>query len=225
MDRKRFLKRAAAVPLVAMIPPSAFAEDSPMGFLPSEMHEIPKIPYPSSLSIENVVVIGFKNAILGYQHVYPTLARAIENMSPAISTKIEWFVLSRRGGNFMGETEFNYTQIIRTPFSQTSTELASKLYSKGDRFAKLRLERLHQHLADVEHTLRYGKRSEGYSGHFSDGTLIRSPLRTCGGLCEFKPGKPKLRVLRDLVLLQNRQPMDADLYSEEFLSEFSLQVS
>ncbi len=64
--------------------------------------------------------------------------------------------------------------------------------------------------------LVHGKRGERVYGSL--------PIRTCGGINEFGPGKPCLVVLRDLVLLTNRQRPDIDVYEEEFLSEFSLQV-
>lgn len=218
MDRKKFLKRAAAVPLVAVIPPSAFAEASPMPVMPPEMFTPLPAAFIHRVGGENVIEIGYRNAILGYEHVYPTLARAIERMDAALSTKIEWLLPNPT------RAEYNYTQILRTPFSITGTERALS-YDGDANLRKLRLEQLHRHLADAEKTVRFGKRSIRYSGHFSDGQLIRTPLHTCGGICEFKAGRPSLMVLRDLVLLQNRQMNDSDTYAEEFLSEFSLRVT
>lgn len=211
MDRLTFLKRAAVVPLVAIIPARAFAQGAP---LPKEV-----IP-PSTLKVyrgvtelvgnDRVIHIGFKEAIQGYEHEYPTLAKAVDGWDGrrAHSTKIEWLQENRKGKLY---AEHNFQQIIRVPFTVSGTGMSRY----GDQLLrKLRLEALHQHLQQVEYVLVNGKRERDFE-------KMRS---TCGGIGCFGAGRLALSPLRDLVLLTNRQAMDVDGYTEEFLSEISLQV-
>lgn len=211
MDRKSFLRlgiAAAFTPLIGFprAPAPAYAEGSKLA---------KPLPAMVPLGNDRVIAIGYANAVYGYEHVYPTLARAVKNMQPAMSTMIEW-VDSR------GKAEFNYAQIVRTPFGATGTEMSRHHYT--DRFETFirgqRKDALHSHLADVEQTLLNGKRLDTkMSGRYP------IPIRLCGGVNCFKPGNLSLRPLRDLVLLTSRQAMDEDRYTEEYLGEFSLQVS
>lgn len=214
MDRRQFLRLgafAAVAPLVARIPAPAFAQGAtlpkPLPNVSSSLFE----PLQSQQRIE----IGYRNAIQGYEHVYPTLAEAVGNWDGkrAMSTKIEWLRENRKGKRFV---EHNFQQIIRTPYGITGTERAVSHHGHEAMLTVLRKENLHQHLAAVELTLKSGVRSHDLNGP--------CPRSTCGGASQYKPGPLRLRPLRDLVLLTSRQAMDYDGYTEEFLGEISLQV-
>lgn len=228
MNRRSFFARAAGVislPWIAKIPSSAYAESdvAPLVIPPPETFDL--------FSKGRVIDIGFKNAIKGYEHIYPTLAKSIQRMEMGFQTEIRW---SR---NINGTSlHHNFMQITRTPFGISNTERSSRDYSDA-RLMKLRKEQLHQHLFDVENTLRNGNPSERWRGYVEERASVKPmakyptykainsvPIRTCGGVRAYPPGVPCLVVLRDLSLLTGRQPNDADMYQEEFLSEFTLRV-
>src|SRR3954471_12059614 len=84
MDRKKFLQAsvfAATLPFLPKgwlpAPPPAFKEGS--GPLKSTVLTTGLTPFAGNRVIE----IGFANAIMGYEYLYPTLAKAVENMRRA----------------------------------------------------------------------------------------------------------------------------------------------
>lgn len=75
--------------------------------------------------------------------------------------------------------KFNYTQIVRTPFAVTGTEMASENYSGPDR-PRLRAEKAIEHKIDLERTALFGERNLFTTGD-SDATT-NNPRRYTGGL-------------------------------------------
>jgi hypothetical protein len=237
MDRKKFLQASFVVATLPFLPkgwllapPPAFKQGS------GPLKPILNTGIDLLDSSQRVIEIGFANAIMGYEHLYPTLAKAVENMSPAKSTiviwddqgnDVEWWKHRPRpyepydAGVYVdrlirkSKGKYNYQQIIRTPFGMTNTEMSSTRYGPVSPIVQLRRSALHQHLGDVENTLRFGKRSR----------KVARPWSSCGGVECFGAGRLALRPIRDLVLITNRQANDEDHYTEEFLSEFTLQVS
>lgn len=136
---------------------------------------------------------------------YPLLQIAAENGHMAGSCKVDWLVDGPDGR----ETWVNFTQILRTPFTPDE---------HGERALYTALEK---HLRDAENVLWYGIPSYNAKG--------RSPVGSCGGALHYLKRNPlradrfALRVLQDMVLLQDRQTRDSAPVGE-FLSEFSLEV-
>jgi hypothetical protein len=170
---------------------------------------------PTCGSTRKAIGLGYAAAVAGREDVFPLLARALRDADSALSTRIEWVA---NGGTF-----FNWTQIIRTPFGMSGTELTLRDYTATD-WDDVEDEALALHLHSVEQTLRYGKRAtdHGPSGE---------PLRKMGGVIEFLGREPRdedtirLRILRDLTLLPNRHMPDRDGVEHEWLGEISLQVT
>lgn len=206
MDRKTFLIRAAAVPIVASIPPSAYVEGGRAGVT------LPALRVQGTKAIH----IGYKQAVTGYEYVYPTLYAATRNMEQATNIKIEW---DRDGRHYK-----NYLQIFRNPYSVSQTELSSRQYGGDSLLRRVRLESFHQHLADVEKALVNGVGDlydEFSIGHFRYSTLTGTKeLFRYGRI----PRKISLYCLRDLCLIPDRQANDFDGYTEEFLGEITLKV-
>ena len=156
--------------------------------------------------------IGFADAISKFKldtDEFPVLVRALKDVVEAKNPKIEWLL----GGSAI---DYNYCQIIRTPFGASNAEMATTKYGQDPLdWAK---DALIEHLRSVEEVLIYGKPTvEGYR-------------RTCGGVLHYLGRLPKpedvvrLRPLRDLALLQNVQAPDYDGVKHEWISEISLQA-
>lgn len=236
MDRKKFIQASALAVSLPFLPkgwlpapPPAFKQGS--GPLKPTVLTTGLTPFAGNRVIE----IGFANAIMGYEYLYPTLAKAVENIRLANNIVVIWddqgndvqwknggrpyepYGNADRVGRMIRKSKgkYNFQQIIRTPFGLTGTEASTYRYGADSPLVQLRKSALHQHLRDVENTLLHGKRSRTMASQWS----------SCGGVECFGAGRLALRPLRDLVLLTNRQANDEDRYTEEFLSEFTLQVS
>jgi hypothetical protein len=72
---------------------------------------------------------------------------------------------------------YNYTQIIRTPFGATGTEMNSENYTGPDR-TRLRMEKGVEHKIDIERTGLFGERN-------IDTSSADNPRRYTGGLLYF----------------------------------------
>jgi hypothetical protein len=102
--------------------------------------------------------------------------------------------------------------------------------------ASPRDKKMIEHLRDVERSLEFGAARkvvtyEMRQDEDGDWYIYENVLQFCGGYRHFL-GRDladndtiRLRPLRDLVLLKNRQAPDFDGYAEEWLSEFSLEVT
>jgi hypothetical protein len=143
---------------------------------------------------------------------YPLLRIAAADQFPAHGYKVEWLVDRVEDGRFVQDTEENFTQITRTPFSPDP--------ASGDREQYRALE---AHLRAVEDTLWFGVPSyerNGPHGH---------PIGFCGGVLHYLGRAPLradrivLHVLQDCVLLKDGAEAGRRL-THEFLSEYSLQV-
>lgn len=73
--------------------------------------------------------------------------------------------------------QYNYCEIVRTPFGVTGTEAASKLYGGPDR-ARLQAAGAIEHMRDWEQLAFFGARKE-------DTTTSGAPKRASGGLVEY----------------------------------------
>lgn len=81
---------------------------------------------------------------------------------------------------------YNYTQIIKTPFSVTNTLDAMKLYGK-DELARLRMNKGIEHNKSIEFALIFGERKLDTSG--------AEPLSTTGGVLKWLTGTDNVTTL------------------------------
>lgn len=181
------------------------------------------------------ISVGFEKALsLFPNRRFPLLRRAVKNQKPAFSTKVEWLANDRRGRRY---AEHNWTTIFRNPWGVTNTFRSSRLYRDtstsrkereilGAEYVKERLKALEGHLTAIEHSLKYGVRSVDYNAPYGMCTHMGGVLDVLERKRNIlRSDKLTLRVLRDLVILTNRQANDADEYREEWLSEVTLEVT
>lgn len=83
-------------------------------------------------------------------------------------------------------TQYNFTQIFKTPFSVTNTLDKMKLYG-GKELARLRKKKAIEHGQSIEYALLFGERNQDTSGS--------QPVTTTGGVLRFLSGTTNVTTL------------------------------
>ncbi len=227
MKRSDFLKRSAiisgSIVLFKELPAAheeAFASLTPLpeaSTLPKALYGYQANPGPW------VIEYGFEQAAALPWHLEkfnPVLIRRALPANPAYNIKVEWL--------HRGKKHENYTQIVRTPFSASNAQMASTFAREEgrDRWSQITRQALKSHLKAVEEILEHSKGSNGVIQRNG----YEMSIHTLSGSRQLLGRLPRrsdtfvLRPLRDLALLTNRQANDADMRTDEWLSEITLEA-